>query len=202
MAKDARQLGAARDGGASSQADCCLSSDVTVCRSLHAVAPCTMPRALDVWTGRCPTVDPCDPPDGLARSRCRRCEISTIKRLKRVEANPPDVDPADGWSPYRAGRFLESYGLETRDYHRSFDDWWSEAPSVKLTDRAFADRVSGCPIDKPHIIIAPARRWAGVHGCQRTEHHGRQDRLGYRAPRWLPEKLGHPPPAHVVSLSD
>ena len=69
-------------------------------------------------------------------------EIATIKRLKRVEADPQDVDPADGWSPYRAGRFLESYGLATRDYHRSFDDWWSEAPSVKLTDRAFADRVS------------------------------------------------------------
>lgn len=69
-------------------------------------------------------------------------EIATIKRLKRVEADPPDVDPAAGWSPYRAGRFLESYGLATQDYHRSFNDWWSEAPSVKLTDRAFADRVS------------------------------------------------------------
>lgn len=69
-------------------------------------------------------------------------ELATIKRLKRVEADPPVVDPADGWSPYRAGRFLEGFGLSTRDYHRSFDDWWSEAPSVKLTDRGFADRVS------------------------------------------------------------
>lgn len=68
--------------------------------------------------------------------------VREIKRLKKRERNPPFVPPSGGWSPYEARRFLEEHGIVTRDYHRSFDDWWAEAPSVKLGDRPLPDHVS------------------------------------------------------------
>lgn len=68
--------------------------------------------------------------------------IRAIKILKRRERNPPATDPSLGWSPYEARLFLQEHGIVTDDYHRSQDEWWAHAPSVKLSDRALPDRVS------------------------------------------------------------
>lgn len=71
-----------------------------------------------------------------------KAAIREIKENKRREKNPPPVPPSDGWSPYEAQRFLEAHGIVTNDYHRSFDEWFAEAPSVKLSDRPLPDRMS------------------------------------------------------------
>lgn len=69
--------------------------------------------------------------------------VAEIKRLKKLERNPPAIPAEDGWSPYEAAKFLADHGITTNDYHRSFDDeWFAEAPSVKISDRAMADRIS------------------------------------------------------------
>lgn len=71
-----------------------------------------------------------------------KAAVHEIKEAKRREKNPPVVPAAEGWSPYEAGRFLEAHGIVTNDYHRSFDDWFAEAPSIKLSDRPLPDRMS------------------------------------------------------------
>ena len=68
--------------------------------------------------------------------------IREIKLLKQRERLPPAVSASEGWSPYEAQRFLAEFGIVTGDYHRSFDSWWAEAPSTKLTERPFTDHIS------------------------------------------------------------
>lgn len=68
--------------------------------------------------------------------------IGEIKRLFKIEKNPPSVMLAEGWSPYAARLFLEEYGLITDDYHRTQWEWLADAPSVKLNDKVLADRIS------------------------------------------------------------
>jgi len=75
--------------------------------------------------------------DGIDRA------VAEIKRLKKLERDPPAIPAEDGWSPYEAVKFLAAHGITTNDYHRSFDDkWFAEAPSVKISDRAMSDRIS------------------------------------------------------------
>lgn len=66
-----------------------------------------------------------------------------LRRLRRIEQDPPLVPPEDGWSPYAARKFLESEGIETDDYHRSFDDEWrcSSSP-VKVAEGVFEPTVT------------------------------------------------------------
>jgi hypothetical protein len=68
--------------------------------------------------------------------------IREIKRLLKVEKNPPAVTRAEGWSPHAARLFLEEYGLVTDDYHRMQWEWFAHIPSVKLNDKVLADRIS------------------------------------------------------------
>lgn len=68
--------------------------------------------------------------------------ILEIKRLIKNEKKPPAVMRAEGWSPHEARRFLENYGLITEDYHRTLWEWFAHIPSVKLTDKMMADRIS------------------------------------------------------------
>lgn len=68
--------------------------------------------------------------------------IRLIKRLKRIERNPPHVPAAEGWSPYAAMSFLSDYGVTANDWHPAFDEWRAEASGVKLSERPLADRVS------------------------------------------------------------
>lgn len=92
--------------------------------------------------------------DGLKRlSRdMRECDITDkqgikaaireIKRIHKIEKNPPVVTCAEGWSPHAARLFLEEYGLITDDYHRTQWEWFAHIPSVKLNDKVLADRIS------------------------------------------------------------
>lgn len=68
--------------------------------------------------------------------------IHEIKRLIKVEKNPPTILRTEGWSPYAARLFLEEYGLVTDDYHRSQYEWFADISSVKLNDKVLADRIS------------------------------------------------------------
>ena len=68
--------------------------------------------------------------------------IREIKALQRRERHPPSVDRQDGWSPYAAQVALKAHGVVTDDYHRAFDSWWAQAPSVKLGDEPLPPRVS------------------------------------------------------------
>ncbi|WP_199224854.1 hypothetical protein [Falsochrobactrum shanghaiense] len=68
--------------------------------------------------------------------------IREIKRLFKVEKNPPTVTRVEGWSPHAARVFLEEYGLVTDDYHRTQWEWFAHIPSVKLNDKVMADRIS------------------------------------------------------------
>lgn len=68
--------------------------------------------------------------------------ILEIKRLIRIEKNPPTVTRTEGWSPHAARLFLEEYGLVTDDYHRTQWEWFAHIPSVKLNDKVLADRIS------------------------------------------------------------
>ncbi|WP_293340504.1 hypothetical protein [Parvibaculum sp.] len=78
--------------------------------------------------------------------------IGEIKRLYKVEENPPPVKRADGWSPYEARFFLEQYGLVTEDYHRTQWDWFAHIPSVKLNEKALADRISYYLTGNEHAV--------------------------------------------------
>ncbi|SFU43245.1 hypothetical protein SAMN05216417_103158 [Nitrosospira multiformis] len=68
--------------------------------------------------------------------------IWEIKRLLKIEKNPPIVTRAEGWSPHAARLFLEEYGLVTDDYHRTQREWFAHIPLVKLNDNVLADRIS------------------------------------------------------------
>ncbi len=68
--------------------------------------------------------------------------IREIKRLRKIEKNPPAVARAEGWSPHAARLFLEEYGLVTGDYHRTQWEWFAHVPAVKLNDKVLADRIS------------------------------------------------------------
>lgn len=68
--------------------------------------------------------------------------IHEIKRLLKIEKKPPVVTRSEGWSPYAARLFLLEYGLVAGDYHRTLWDWSASIPSVKLSEKVFADRVS------------------------------------------------------------
>jgi hypothetical protein len=78
--------------------------------------------------------------------------IQEIKRLLKIEKNPPTVTRADGWSPYAARRFLEEYALITGDYHRTQWEWFAHIPSVKLDDKVLADRISYCLTGNEHTV--------------------------------------------------
>lgn len=47
--------------------------------------------------------------------------IGLIKTLQRAERDPPAVNEALGWSPYRVKDLLVSKGIETRDYKNTLD---------------------------------------------------------------------------------
>lgn len=61
--------------------------------------------------------------------------IKEIKRLQRVEKNPPDVDAKLGWSPYAAKDFLFDKGITTKYYMQAYEEKWSASSDyVKLEE--------------------------------------------------------------------
>lgn len=78
----------------------------------------------------------------IAEKQSIKEAIREIKRLLKIEKNPPAVTRTEGWSPHAARLFLEEYGLVTDDYHRTQWEWFAHIPSVKLNDKVLADRIS------------------------------------------------------------
>ncbi|ASZ11189.1 hypothetical protein KTO58_19265 [Chitinophaga pendula] len=61
--------------------------------------------------------------------------LRQLKKLNEVERNPPAVDSALGWSPYKAKDFLISEGLSTRFYiHHYEDEWGASSDYLDLKD--------------------------------------------------------------------
>lgn len=62
--------------------------------------------------------------------------INQAKREHRLHRRPPAVRPEDGWSPYLAMRFLESFGLEMQGYYWYHDRYRANSNHLKL-DKGF-----------------------------------------------------------------
>jgi hypothetical protein len=58
--------------------------------------------------------------------------IQEVLDARVRERQPPDVVPADGWSPNVAKEFLHEDGLVTGDYHRQFDEWYAASPYLEI----------------------------------------------------------------------
>lgn len=63
--------------------------------------------------------------------------ISEVKSLKRRERQSEFVPYDLGWSPYASTKFLAKNGLETDDYHRSYDDqWWASSRVLQVENES------------------------------------------------------------------
>lgn len=81
---------------------------------------------------------------GLERPEDRealRASIREVMLLYAREKNPPDVSPAEGWSPYAAMAFLAKEGIESGDYHRIYDRWQSSSKFLKLDQKALSNSI-------------------------------------------------------------
>ncbi|MES2479452.1 MAG: hypothetical protein V4561_10210 [Bacteroidota bacterium] len=63
--------------------------------------------------------------------------IKQIRRLQKIEKNPPHINPELGWSPYVAKDFLAKNGIPTRYYQNTFDDEWSASSDYIKLDKEF-----------------------------------------------------------------
>lgn len=97
---------------------------------------CLKTHALERWIDRS-YIERLTSKDMVNRS------IRDIYEQLTVEKNPPSVDSALGWSPYRAKDFLSEYGLTT-DYYRNFgnDKWSCSSPSIDLDNSLFPNTLS------------------------------------------------------------
>lgn len=69
--------------------------------------------------------------------------LNQIKRLKRIEKNPPVVPFNKGWSPYAAKDFLTEAGLKTRYYQPVYDGEWSASSDyLTLDDELFSNKIA------------------------------------------------------------
>ncbi|NMM87010.1 hypothetical protein B2J88_22015 [Rhodococcus sp. SRB_17] len=63
--------------------------------------------------------------------------ISEIKYSKRRERQPEYIASELGWSPSDATRFLANKGLETDDYHRTYEDqWWASSRVLQVENES------------------------------------------------------------------
>ena len=65
-----------------------------------------------------------------------------FKQLKD-EHNPPLVDAEDGWSPFKADKFLEAHGLKTAQYKNIYDDvWHMSSPYLDIGDEILPNNIA------------------------------------------------------------
>lgn len=57
--------------------------------------------------------------------------ISEVKRRRKIEKNPPEIEPDEGWSPYAARDFLSDVGLKTQDYYHSHNNEWVASSNMQ-----------------------------------------------------------------------
>jgi hypothetical protein len=75
----------------------------------------------------------------------RGAVTSTINQAKRehsLHRSPPAVRPEDGWSPYLAMRFLESFGLEMQGYYWYHDRYRANSNHLKLDKGLLSNSVT------------------------------------------------------------
>ena len=69
--------------------------------------------------------------------------VKEIKRLQKVEKNPPEVNCEVGWSPYAAKDFLISKGIDTKYYTNTYEsDWSASSNYIKLDDDIIGNSIS------------------------------------------------------------
>ncbi|HBM2522682.1 TPA: hypothetical protein LUX61_004396, partial [Enterobacter hormaechei] len=72
-----------------------------------------------------------------------KVSLKDVKLRKKIESNPPEVDNKYGWSPFLAKDFLVGKGINTNDYHFSFDTWTSCSQMIEIgADDLFRDNVA------------------------------------------------------------
>lgn len=89
-----------------------------------------------------------------------RSEIKTsIRRVKDLaarERNPVIVPPEQGWSPYRAGKFLVNEGLVANDYRQDpFDDtlWVADSRDIEIGNAFPAHYIAYYVEGNEHIAL-------------------------------------------------
>lgn len=72
--------------------------------------------------------------------------IDTFKyifKVRRSEKNPKEVSKEQGWSPYKAKKFLVNEGLSTGFYNRSFEEeWFASSPMKEFSDGIIPDNIA------------------------------------------------------------
>jgi hypothetical protein len=69
--------------------------------------------------------------------------IGEIKKLKKIEKEPPKVDYSMGWSPYEAKDYLSSVGIDTGYYQNSGNDkWMAVSKHIKIESTSPASFIS------------------------------------------------------------
>ncbi|NLR64340.1 hypothetical protein HGH92_08485 [Chitinophaga varians] len=71
--------------------------------------------------------------------------MKKLKQLKKIEKNPPVVNPVNGWSPYAAIDFLKYEGMETGYYkYVGENEWMACSTYLKLDDDLLANNIAYC----------------------------------------------------------
>ncbi|MEZ5708553.1 MAG: hypothetical protein R3E02_04080 [Blastomonas sp.] len=60
-----------------------------------------------------------------------------VRTVLKREKSPPPVDPKDGWSPWSAKDFMQTFELESRDYHQGYEEKWFAETNLKPLGRGF-----------------------------------------------------------------
>lgn len=69
--------------------------------------------------------------------------LSCLSAMRSAEKNPPEVDPASGWSPYAAKDFLKEKGITTRYYQNVYEDEWSASSTyIKLEEDFLSNHIA------------------------------------------------------------
>ena len=69
--------------------------------------------------------------------------FEALFRQLKDERNPPMVNAKDGWSPFKANKFLETHGLKTAQYKNIYDDvWHMSSPYLDIGDEILPNNIA------------------------------------------------------------
>ena len=75
------------------------------------------------------------------REAVRKITVSLLK-LKEIEKAPPEIPTHEGWSPYKAQKFLIDHGVTVRDYHEQYGDWLANSNLLEVgEERILSDNI-------------------------------------------------------------
>jgi hypothetical protein len=70
--------------------------------------------------------------------------MKLIIRRDKLEKNPPEVAPNNGWCPTKARLFLSHYSLETGTYDLRFDGEWTASKSKDISTGKIKNNIYYC----------------------------------------------------------